>query len=309
MLRKRILVFVALVTLFVVAHAPVAIADDPPPLPLVELPLRVPPISTPAPLPGDSGFAITRADLARSSISPWLVRVMLEHRFGVKSATAPIITQMTPTQPDTPVMMSKTVLLRPHSTVDVLTPATPVCPSLDYKQEPVILANWYTAYPGNISPGYDERAIAAYMKFPNFSYWNRPWLYLTRVGPAAPCGEIRLPAGNPPPPDQAGWYTSGDPVVAVNPYNTERRSGTTGGVKPGRMYVAGTTYNPNYTQISVWHSDDGGLTGWNTLPSVLGNNGAPIQTADWVLDKPSITVSYDAGSTSPSGRQRSGGCT
>ena len=187
---------------------------------------------------------------------------------------------------------------RPHSTVDVITTATPVCPSLDYKQEPAVLANWYAAYPGNIYPGYDERAIAAYMKYYNFSYLNRPWLYLTRIGPGAPCGEIRLPAGNPPPPDQAGWYTSGDPTLAVNPYNHGRRL-TDGGVKPGRMYVAGTTYNPNYTQISVWHSDDGGLTGWDTLPSVLGNNGAPIQTSDWVLDKPSISVSYDAGSTSP----------
>jgi hypothetical protein len=107
--------------------------------------------------------------------------------------------------------------------------------------------------------------------FPNL------WFSTTTDFASIAAGALPIPAG--------GYSASGDPLLA--------ESLTSGGIAPGRVYVAALLFNfgPPFA-IGVWPSDDGGMT-WSQ-PTLVAQV-APGDTTTR-LDKPAIGVSWETNS-------------
>lgn len=84
-------------------------------------------------------------------------------------------------------------------------------------------------------------------------------------------------------PMPAGYQYSADPLFSKNAYSS--------GVAPGRVYLTGFVYNGSNppSGIAVWRTDSGGVS-WSQATLVAVDN-----TANYVLDKPAITVSWYSG--------------
>lgn len=260
-------------------------AGDPPPLPKVLPPLISIPVLPPVDPPPRTHpvSALTPDLLAHLNISPWLRDFLAAELQRAQLTTPQKSSVATPDQSLAQVSSLQQKRLSPHVLVtpvgsEVLRSYESSFNHLD--QEPAVITNMWSHWYGD-----EYRTLYSFMRYPagsgTYSSAGSPVLFVTRGSDQA---GTQLPMPNNP--YGFAFVSSGDPTVATNLYIY--------GVKPLRMYVAGTTYDSNWTQVSVWRTDDGGLSTWS-LPSTCGDaSGLPFsRSTGYLLDKPNIQVSND----------------
>ncbi len=125
----------------------------------------------------------------------------------------------------------------------------------------------------------------------DFKYLNgsSPWLYYSSTTTEPPFTNSTSFSRNNPMP-ASGYTYSGDPLMAINPYNSNKG--------PLRMYCVGITYNNVLTPwtapnaIALWHADEPGYS--FTSPTIVDSFPASL-SYELFLDKPAIAVSWHQG--------------
>lgn len=157
-------------------------------------------------------------------------------------------------------------------------PATAPAPDAPLDQEPVVLTNDF--------PGTQDKTFTAYMKkaLPS-GFPGGPIIW---VSPGTG-GGVKFPLTMPTDGDHATMVISGDPAAAQNP--TSPSQCVSPCVNGDRMYVVGTSYDTNWTQLTLWHTDTGGQSqaDWSAPVCVTGTGPTGDSNNQW--DKPAVDVS------------------
>jgi hypothetical protein len=259
------------VALFALTVATIAVAGNPPSRPPAVLPPKLPPPAVPITIPAGPKRAqpLTPALLNKAPISPWLRDMLLAEMQGTLKphGTSSGEPDVPPGEAAATSVRARTRTFRPQANLSG-TNVNPTAISNDAEkdQEPVIGSNYYcNAF------GCTEKVYAAYMKRPT-STPSAPKIHAWSRFSGA---DVQLPFQKDP--LNTDMDVTGDPAFATN-------SWTAG-------YIVGTSYNSNYTTLSVWRTTDAGVT-WSQPVNPICNGCVHQRTDTMLYDKPAIAVSY-----------------